>query len=96
MASGSRRESRSPVCGSTSAIGTPLFMAPEQGTPGAPLRAATDVWALGLIAFYALTGRHYWRSGNLAELSLQGILSEVLVFPIDPASVRAPSRLEHG
>jgi tRNA A-37 threonylcarbamoyl transferase component Bud32 len=82
------QESRTAVT-STSAIGTPLFMAPEQGTPGSPLRAATDVWALGLIAFYALTGRHYWRSGNLAEISLQGILSEVLVFPIEAASVRA-------
>ena len=39
----------------TTAMGSPLFMAPEQSSVGAPIRAATDVWALGLIAFFALT-----------------------------------------
>src|SRR5690606_23236040 len=40
--------------------GTPLFMAFEQITAGT-LSPQTDVWALGLIAYYTLTGARYWR-----------------------------------
>ena len=40
--------------------GTPLFMAPEQLQSRDLVTPATDVWALGLLAFYLLTGRHYW------------------------------------
>ncbi len=73
---------------STSPIGTPLFMAPEQGTPGAQLRAATDVWALGLIAFHALTGRHYWLAASHGH-GVQALFAEVFVHPLVPASRRA-------
>ncbi len=41
------------------AFGTPFWMAPEQFTPGAAWQSA-DLWALGLLAYYALTGRVYW------------------------------------
>src|SRR5262249_34741804 len=37
----------------TSSVGSPLWMAPEQTRPDR-ISAATDVWALGLIAFYVL------------------------------------------
>ncbi|MCZ7677605.1 MAG: serine/threonine protein kinase [Sandaracinaceae bacterium] len=73
---------------STSPIGTPLFMAPEQGTPGAQLRAATDVWALGLIAFHALTGRHYWLAASHGH-GVQALFAEVFVHALVPASRRA-------
>lgn len=63
-------------------------MAPEQSGEGLAIRPATDVWALGLIAFAALTGRPYWRAASGAR-SLQGLFAEVLVDPIPPASVRA-------
>ncbi|MCB9592247.1 MAG: protein kinase [Sandaracinaceae bacterium] len=73
----------------TTAIGSPLWMAPEQGTPGASLRPSTDVWALGLLAFYFLTGRYYWASANTESISLQALLVEVMVHPIVAASQRA-------
>ena len=41
------------------AFGTPFWMAPEQFTPGAAWQSA-DLWALGLLAFYALTGKAFW------------------------------------
>ncbi len=84
-----RLEASRTAATSTSAIGSPLYMAPEQATPGAPLRPATDVWALGLIAFRALTGKDYWQSANLEPFTLQGLLAEVLIHPIDAPSVRA-------
>lgn len=73
----------------TSAMGSPLWMAPEQTESGTRLRAATDVWAIGLLAFWMLTGRTYWRAGNQAEVALTPVFTEVLVLPIEPASVRA-------
>jgi serine/threonine protein kinase len=39
-------------------LGTRLYSAPEQ-LLGHPISPQTDVWALGLIAYYALTGREY-------------------------------------
>lgn len=43
------------------AIAAP-WVAPEQMQGSAPAGPAADVFALGLVLFYALTGRPYWRS----------------------------------
>lgn len=40
------------------AVGTPAFWSPEQAR-GAPATAASDVWAIGAIAYLLLTGRRY-------------------------------------
>ncbi|TAK28980.1 MAG: hypothetical protein EPO40_11180 [Myxococcaceae bacterium] len=72
---------------STSTLGSPLWMAPEQAEQGA-IRPATDVWALGLIAFYALTGAYYWRIAH-GDFAIAMLLKEIFVDPLDPASVRA-------
>ena len=73
----------------TAAIGTPLWMAPEQADPHARISPTTDVWALGLIAFQALTGRVFWKSGNVPGAGLSAVLTELITAPIPPASVRA-------
>jgi formylglycine-generating enzyme required for sulfatase activity/tRNA A-37 threonylcarbamoyl transferase component Bud32 len=73
----------------TGALGTPLWMSPEQTSPGEAITAATDVWALGLITFTLLTGVRYWRAANTAEVSLPVLLRELAIEPIDPASTRA-------
>jgi serine/threonine protein kinase/formylglycine-generating enzyme required for sulfatase activity len=73
----------------TAAIGTPLWMAPEQTEVGASVRPATDVWALGLLAFYCLTGFHYWRVANAERLSAAALLREVVLDGLVPASDRA-------
>ncbi len=73
----------------TAAVGTPLWMAPEQTEAGAIVSPASDVWAIGLIAFWLLTGRSYWRGGNVENPSVGGVLREVVIDPIVPASVRA-------
>ena len=53
----------------TQPLGTPLFMAPEQTDRRGRICPATDVWALGLIAFKLLTGRDFWMEadGSLAD-----------------------------
>lgn len=42
-------------------IGTPLFMAPEQLRNPRQVGPQTDLFALGHIVFFALTGHHYWQ-----------------------------------
>lgn len=73
----------------TKPVGTPRWMAPEQSESGAPIRPATDVWALGLIAFNCLTGRHYWKAANLPQANVTALLRELVVEPMPPASARA-------
>ncbi|HTA89831.1 MAG TPA: serine/threonine-protein kinase [Polyangiaceae bacterium] len=68
--------------------GTPLYMAFEQAASGR-ITGQTDIWPLGLIAFFLLTGRCYWRSANAAEASLTQLFGEVLSLPIEPPTRRA-------
>lgn len=77
-----------PVHNATAAIGTPLWMAPEQHT-GAEISPAADVWAVGLIAFQLLTGRFYWLAANQKELNISLLLQELLFDPLPPAAHRA-------
>ena len=68
-------------------LGTPNWMSPEQ-TRGETVTPATDVWALGLIAFYMLTGRLFWRACLRPDDEF-GVLREIANEPIPIASARA-------
>jgi formylglycine-generating enzyme required for sulfatase activity/tRNA A-37 threonylcarbamoyl transferase component Bud32 len=78
------------TAGATQAIGTPLFMAPEQTDRQGAITPAADVWPLGLIAFFLLTGHYYWHG---AHAGLTQLLREVVIEELVPASQRAD---EHG
>lgn len=67
--------------------GTPLYMSYEQ-VCGQAVSPQTDVWALGLIAFYALTGRTYWKTPSLADGTIASLLAEITTQPTPPASER--------
>jgi serine/threonine-protein kinase len=73
----------------TKPVGTPRWMAPEQSDQGAAIRPATDIWALGLIAFNCLTGKYFWKTANAQQANLTALLRELIVEPIVPASQRA-------
>ncbi|GAB3937553.1 hypothetical protein GCM10027614_15970 [Micromonospora vulcania] len=48
-------------------VGTPAYLAPEQ-LDGAPATPAADMYALGVLLYYCLTGRLPYRAGSTAEL----------------------------
>jgi serine/threonine-protein kinase len=51
-------------------VGTPQYMAPEQAS-GGTVSHASDVYALGAIAYRCLTGRSPFRGRDLSELVYQ-------------------------
>ncbi|WP_437879018.1 serine/threonine protein kinase [Sorangium sp. So ce513] len=63
------------------------WVAPEQVQPGAPAGAAADIFSAALVAFFALTGRSYWRSCQ-GQVDVPGWQRE-LMGPRVPASARA-------
>ncbi len=72
----------------TTSLGTPGWMAPEQIEQGQAAPGA-DVWALGLLTFYVLTGAKFWPRNNQENVSIQTLLYEMMMAPIPPASERA-------
>ncbi|WP_437947937.1 serine/threonine-protein kinase [Sorangium sp. So ce296] len=74
----------------TASVGTPLWMAPEQTEASQHVTPASDVWALGLLAFTVLTGRMYWLEPSRGpSASVMSLMREVLFVPLEPASARA-------
>jgi len=79
----------------TQGVGSPMWMAPEQTNVGR-VTTATDVWALGLIAFYLLTGKAFWKSPTIEGSSLTALLVEMMVEEMPPATKRAEELLAGG
>lgn len=74
---------------SSSPIGTPLYMAPEQADTTQVATTSADVWALGVMAYEALLQKHPLglsaRGGSLA-----GVLKALGDRPVDrPSSIQA-------
>jgi serine/threonine-protein kinase len=69
----------------------PLYTAYEQ-LCGYAVTSRADIWALGLVAFFMLTGQHYWRAsdGDLDDARQRRVLfDEVLNLPLVDPSARA-------
>ncbi|MFO0756881.1 MAG: protein kinase [Byssovorax sp.] len=74
----------------TQPMGTLSWMAPEQTETSAAITPAADVWSIGLLAFWMLTGKPYWRCANDAQgPSAPRLVRELLIEPLDGASTRA-------
>ncbi len=76
----------------TQVLGSAAWMAPEQTRSNSAIGPQADVWALGLIAFFVLTGRSYWQSVTLQQ-PYEAILRELLLDQLQWASGRA---MEYG
>ena len=74
-------------------IGTPLYMAPEAITAPATVSTASDLYALGALLYYLLTGRHVFDGNTLVEICLHHISTP----PVPPSVVlgkKLPSTIE--
>jgi serine/threonine-protein kinase len=67
-------------------LGSAHYMAPEQAS-GQPVSAATDIYALGTVAYYCLTGRPPFTGDNLLQVVTQHLQGEP---PTLPAEIPAP------
>ncbi len=75
--------------GGTQAVGTPLYMAPEQFRGKGRVSPATDIYSLGMLAYLLLVGRHYWREEREACENPFAFATIAAQGPVEPASVRA-------
>ena len=51
-----------------SLLGSPMYMSPEQLNTPEDIDSRTDVWSLGIVLHYLVTGRHPFEADNLAGL----------------------------
>ncbi|MDI1434492.1 serine/threonine protein kinase [Polyangium sorediatum] len=75
--------------GTTRSMGTPLYMAPEQFDEDSSVSPATDVFALGMIAYTLLCGVAYWYKETESGLNVFAFATRVCRGPQEPASARA-------
>lgn len=72
-------------------FGTPSFMSPEQTTGAVELIGpATDIWALGLVAYKLLTGKDFWGAPNLQALYAM-ILTGPIPTPTEKGATLGPA-----
>ncbi|MFO0550822.1 MAG: thioredoxin domain-containing protein [Polyangiaceae bacterium] len=72
----------------TAAMSRPLWMAPEQTETDSTITPATDTFTVALLAFWLLTGRHYWRAARDAGSAMMGLMREVLFEPVAAPTAR--------
>ena len=82
------RAGRSPSSFSVTStgVGTPFYMAPEQVHGTASLGPAVDIWAFGVVAYECLTGKKPFEGDTVGKLLLRVLSAE----PPTPASSHAP------
>jgi serine/threonine-protein kinase len=60
-----------PVTRTSSLIGSPLYMSPEQMRSSKNVDARADIWALGMILFELVTGRAAFLADSVTELAIK-------------------------
>jgi serine/threonine protein kinase len=77
------------VTGLNAIVGTALYMAPEQVAKGS-VTPATDIYALGAVAYHCLSGRPPFDGDNALQVALRHLDEEPEPLPDDvPVAVRA-------
>lgn len=73
----------------TRALGTPLFMAPEQFKSKSKVSPATDIHALAMMAYSMLVGAPYWADEQANEDNAFAFAVLIMQGPPEPPTVRA-------
>ncbi|MCK6591229.1 MAG: serine/threonine protein kinase, partial [Polyangiaceae bacterium] len=73
----------------TQILGTPLYMAPEQFQLGRKITPASDIFALGMIAYTLLSGRAYWQDEVAIANNPYALIGVVMHGPKELPTVRA-------
>jgi serine/threonine-protein kinase len=73
----------------TQTVGTPIYMAPEQFRAEGRISPATDIYALGMLAYTLLVGVHYWTREHERCENPFAFASIAVHGPQDSPSVRA-------
>jgi serine/threonine-protein kinase len=76
----------------TQALGTPLYMSPEQIRGKGDIGPAADVYALGQIAYTLLVGEGYWEQDKRSSESLFALLLVIVGGMPETALARAERR----
>ena len=74
-------------------LGTPLFMSPEQAMGGRPLDERSDIYSLGAVAYYLLTGRPPFDAGGGLGVMIAHVHDPVVPPSLFQAGI--PEDLEH-
>jgi len=76
-----KQQTNASLSHTTPGLGTPLWAAPELSRDGEKVSPAADVWALGLLTFFVLTGHLYWRHAteraSIADLAMELLRGEL-------------------
>ena len=76
----------------TRALGTPVYMAPEQVRGDKTIHTRADLYALGHVAFTLLVGAAYWASEQARADNVYPLLLAITGGAKVPASIRATER----
>jgi serine/threonine protein kinase len=74
-------------------VGTPAFMAPEMATGRAPVDGRADIYSLGCVAYWLITGKEVFQADSMMAL----MLAHAERAPVPPSAVpgvRIPASLE--
>src|SRR5262249_34688988 len=76
----------------TRALGTPLYMAPEQIKGEGTIGPRADLYSLAQVSYTLLAGEPYWAEDAAADDSLYSLLMKVIAGATEPAAARAQRR----
>ncbi len=76
----------------TQAIGTPIYMSPEQIRGDGTIGYAADVYSLAHVAYDLVVGEPYWENERRKSSSLYGMLMSMVKGPSEEPSARSVAR----
>jgi serine/threonine-protein kinase len=73
-------------------VGTPAYVAPETITDPSAISAAADLYALGAVGYFLLSGRRVFEGANVVDICIQHVTAEPK--PLSQSALHVPAELE--